>query len=97
MQELSIYASLVFFSMLYAPISLILSVFFSVISRKNEFSADTYSAQTAKMPKSLISALKKMSKENLSNLTPHWLNVFLNYSHPPVLDRIRALNTYENK
>ena len=94
MQELSIYASLVFFSMLYAPISLLLGIFFSIISRRNEFSADAYSAQTAKMPKSLISALKKMSKENLSNLTPHWLNVFLNYSHPPVLDRIKALKAY---
>ena len=96
MQEgnLSIYASLVFFSMLYSPIALIVGVFFSVISRKNEFSADKYSAETAEMPKSLISGLKKLSKENLSNLTPHWLNVFLNYSHPPVLDRIRVLKTY---
>ena len=96
MQEgnLSIYASLVFFSMLYSPISLIVGVFFSVISRKNEFSADKYSAETAEMPKSLISGLKKLSKENLSNLTPHWLNVFLNYSHPPVLDRIRILKSY---
>ena len=94
MQNLSIYASLVFFSMLYAPISLMLGIFFSIISRKNEFAADAYSAQTAKMPEALISGLKKMSKENLSNLTPHWLNVFLNYSHPPVLERIKALKTY---
>ena len=96
MQEgnLSIYASLVFFSMLYSPISLIIGIFFSITSRKNEFSADAYSAETAKMPESLISGLKKMSKENLSNLTPHWLNVFLNYSHPPVLKRIKVLKTY---
>ena len=67
MQNLSIYASLVFFSMLYAPISLMLGIFFSIISRKNEFAADAYSAQTAKMPEALISGLKKMSKENLSN------------------------------
>ena len=94
MDNLSIYASLVFFSMLYAPISLLLGIFFSIISRKNEFSADAYSAQTAELPESLISGLKKMSKENLSNLTPHWLNVFLNYSHPPVLKRIQALKSY---
>ena len=62
-----------------------------IISRRNEFSADDYSSRTAEMPDALISGLKKMSKENLSNLTPHWLNVFLNYSHPPVLDRIKAL------
>jgi STE24 endopeptidase len=96
MQEgnLSIYASLVFFSMLYSPIALVVGIFFSFVSRRNEFSADLYSAETAKMPKSLISGLKKLSKENLSNLTPHWLNVFLNYSHPPVLDRIKALKLY---
>ena len=94
MQHTSIYASLVFFSMLYAPISLLLGIFFTYISRRNEFSADQYSLQTAKMPESMISSLKKLSKENLSNLTPHWLNVFLNYSHPPVLDRIKSLKKY---
>ena len=94
MDNISIYASLLFFSMLYSPISMILGVFFSIISRKNEFSADAYSAETANMPKALISGLKKMSKENLSNLTPHWLNVFLNYSHPPVLQRIQILRGY---
>ena len=94
MQNISIYASLLFFSMLYAPISLVIGIFFNIISRRNEFSADAYSAETANMPDALISGLKKMSKENLSNLTPHWLNVFLNYSHPPVLERISALRKY---
>ena len=91
MDNLSIYASLLFFSMLYSPISMITGIIFMIISRKNEFSADAYSSKTANLPESLISGLKKMSKENLSNLTPHWLNVFLNYSHPPVIDRINAL------
>ena len=87
-ENISIYASLLFFSMLYAPISLLLGIFFTYISRRNEFSADQYSVETAKMPESMISSLKKLSKENLSNLPPHWLNVFLNYTHPPVLERI---------
>ena len=91
MENLSVYASLVFFTMLYAPISMVIGIFFTFISRKNEFSADAYSVKTAKMPDSLISGLKKLSKENLSNLTPHWLNVFLNYTHPPVLNRILAI------
>ena len=63
------------FSILYTPISMIMGFLFSYISRKNEFAADAYSAKTANLPDSLISGLKKMSKENLSNLTPHWLNV----------------------
>jgi STE24 endopeptidase len=91
MGNLSIYASLLFFSILYTPISMIMGFIFSFISRKNEFAADKYSAKTSNMPDKLISGLKKMSKENLSNLTPHWLNVMLNYSHPPVLERIKAL------
>ncbi len=91
MDNLSIYASLLFFSMLYSPISMITGIIFMIISRRNEFSADAYSSKTAELPEALISGLKKMSKENLSNLTPHWLNVFLNYSHPPVIDRINAL------
>jgi len=94
MDHLSIYASFIFFSILYTPISMIMGFIFSFISRKNEFSADAYSAKTAKLPNSLISGLKKMSKENLSNLTPHCLNVMLNYSHPPVLDRIKVLSKY---
>ena len=59
MEELSIYASLVFFSILYTPISMLMGFMFSLISRKNEFEADNYSAKTAKMPDKLISGLKK--------------------------------------
>ena len=94
MKSLSVYASLLFFTILYTPISMIMGFLFSFISRKNEFAADEYSAKTSNMPEKLISGLKKMSKENLSNLTPHWLNVMLNYSHPPVLERIKVLHSF---
>jgi len=93
MEELSIYASLLFFSILYTPISMIINFVFNYISRKNEFAADQYSLETTGKPENLISALKKLTIENLSNLTPHWLNVSLNYSHPPVVDRIHALKS----
>jgi STE24 endopeptidase len=91
MQEISIYASLLFFAFLYSPIEMILSVFGNMLSRRNEYEADSYSVKTYKKPLSMIAALKKLSVENLSNLTPHPLKVFLNYSHPPVLERIRAI------
>ena len=96
MQELSVYASLLFFTILYTPISMISGFMFSYISRKNEYAADAYSAKTSNLSGSLISGLKKMTKENLSNLTPHWLNVMLNYSHPTVLDRINVLRRNPN-
>ena len=95
MDNISVYASLLFFSTLYTPISMLVGFLFSYISRKNEFAADAFSAETSKLPDSLITGLKKMSKENLSNLTPHWLNVMLNYSHPPVIDRIIALRKFK--
>ena len=91
MQEMSIYASLLFFAFLYAPIEMILSVFGNMLSRRNEYEADSYSVKTYKKPLSMIAALKKLSVENLSNLTPHPIKVFLSYSHPPVLERIRAI------
>ncbi|MBW1704172.1 MAG: M48 family metallopeptidase [Deltaproteobacteria bacterium] len=91
MQEMSIYAGLLFFAFLYSPIEMLLSVFGIVLSRRNEYEADSYSVKTYKRPLSMIAALKKLSVENLSNLTPHPLKVFLSYSHPPVLERIRAI------
>lgn len=91
MEHVSIYAGLIFFGMLYAPIEMILSVFMQIFSRKNEYEADRFAAETTNDPHSMIAALKKLSRDNLSNLTPHPVYVFLNYSHPPVLQRIRAL------
>jgi len=91
MENISIYAGLIFFSMLYSPIDLFISIIFQVLSRKDEYEADRFAVRTLKESSSLISALKKLSVHNLSNLTPHPFYVFLNYSHPPVLERIHAL------
>jgi STE24 endopeptidase len=91
MENMSLYAGLIFFGMLYAPIEMILSIFMHQFSRKNEYEADKYASDTTGKPEELISALKKLSLHNLSNLTPHPFYVFLNYSHPPVLQRIRTL------
>lgn len=91
MSNVSIYASLVFFGFLYSPVSLLLSVLFNMVSRKHEFEADNYAAKSTKKPELLVEGLKILSKTNLSNLTPHPLNVFFHYSHPPVLERIKAL------
>ena len=91
----SVYAGLVFFSLLYAPIELILSILFNILSRKHEFEADEYSALTLKNTSHMISGLKNLTVQNLGNLTPHPLPVFLSYSHPPVLDRIKRLQNIQ--
>lgn len=91
MTHISVYASIVFVTFLLSPFMKILSIFTHLLSRKHEFEADEYAARTHKNPEALISALKKLSMDNLSNLTPHPLKVFLDYTHPPVLQRIEAL------
>lgn len=95
MEYISIYASLVFFGFLYAPIDMILSIFSNMLSRRHEYQADAYAVRTYRRPQSMIAALKKLSVDNLSNLTPHPFKVFLSYSHPPVIDRIRAIRGFK--
>jgi STE24 endopeptidase len=96
MEHVSVYAGLIFFGFLYAPISSLLGILFHALSRKHEFEADQWAAVTAGA-EDMISALKKLSVHNLSNLTPHPVNVILSYSHPPVLQRIRAIEKLSKK
>ena len=88
--ESSIHLNLIAFFMLFSPISHLTGIISNIWSRKNEYEADRYAADTYSA-KSLADALKKLSADNLSNLTPHPAIVFVHYSHPPLLDRLRAL------
>jgi STE24 endopeptidase len=87
----SIYAGLALFLVLYGPLSRLLGIVRSAQSRKHEFAADRFAAESTGLPRALGDALKKLSRNNLGNLAPHWLHVVLYHSHPPVLDRVRAL------
>ena len=91
MEQISVYAGLVFFSILYSPIELVLSIFMNVVSRKHEYEADAFAANTVGSAEPLVNGLKTLSVSNLGNLTPDDLTVILNYSHPPILQRIAAL------
>lgn len=93
MQHISVYAGLIFFGMLYTPIEMLLSIGLNSISRKHEFEADRFSAETTGHQSDLISALKKLTAHNLANLTPHPVTVFLYYSHPPLKERVAALKS----
>ena len=92
--QLSVHGGIVFFSMVYAPVSMLTSVVTTAISRKNEFEADKFSLDTTSDGQALISMLIGLSANNLSHLTPHPMKVFLSYSHPPVIDRIKAVDQY---
>jgi STE24 endopeptidase len=90
-REASVHAGLVFFALLYTPLDVVTGMLIRVFSRKHEYEADRFAVQTTGSPDAMVSALKKLSADNLTNLTPHPLHVFLNDSHPPVIRRIAAL------
>ena len=86
----SFHAALIGFGILYSPISEITGLAMNLLSRKFEYQADNYAKDTfAALP--LITSLKKLSKNSLSNLTPHPAYVFIHYSHPPLISRIQNL------
>lgn len=94
--EPNFHIGLVAFGVLYSPISFFTGIFMNMLSRKNEYQADRFAAENYK-PEALKGALKKLSINNLSNLTPHKTYVFFHYSHPTLLQRLAYLKTFEKK
>lgn len=86
----SFHIGLIAFGVLYSPISEITGLLMNYLSRKFEYQADNY-AKTTYAEQPMISALKKLSKNSLSNLTPHPAYVFAHYSHPTLLQRFQNL------
>ncbi len=91
-----LHLSLIAFSILYSPLSTITGLFMNKLSRKNEYEADAY-ATTTFSGKHLIEALKKLSVDHLSNLTPHPAYVFFNYSHPTLIQRSEAVDKIKKR
>lgn len=88
--ESSFHLDILVFGLLYSPLSQILGIISNILSRKHEFEADAYAKETYD-GNALGAALKKLSSDNLSNLKPHPAYVFVHYSHPPVLERLKHL------
>jgi len=89
-KQLSIHLNLIAFGLLISPVSMVSGLIMNLVSRKNEFEADDFAKMTYS-GQELATALKKLSVDNLSQLTPHPLYVFFHYSHPPVLERLKRL------
>ncbi len=90
-EDPNFHVGLLVFGMLYTPVSFVLGVIMGAVSRTNEFAADAFAAKTSS-GKALGDALKIISVKSLSNLTPHPWYVFFHYSHPPLIERLNALN-----
>ena len=86
----SFHIGLVTFSILFTPISEISSLIFNMFSRKFEYEADEFAKNTYN-GEYLIEALKILSKDSLSNLTPHPKYVWWHYSHPTLFQRVIRL------
>ena len=89
----SFHLGIIGFAFLFTPISEVLGLAVNYFSRKNEYQADGFAAQFD-LGEALISALKKLSIQSLSNLNPHPLVVFWYYSHPTLLQRIEQIKQY---
>ena len=86
----SFHIGLITFGILYSPISELTGILMNYMSRKFEYQADNY-AKTKYNGEDLVSSLKKLSRNSLSNLTPHKASVFVHYSHPTLLQRVKNL------
>jgi STE24 endopeptidase len=94
-EDANFHIGMVAFGILYSPISLVTGILGNRLSRKHEFQADEFAA-THYQAQHLANALKKLSVKNLSNLNPHPLYVFFNFSHPTLLQRLEHLKSLEN-
>jgi STE24 endopeptidase len=94
MKYLSVYASFVFFGFLYSPFQILISIGANALSRHYEYEADAYAVESYGKPDAMIDALKKLAIDNMSNLTPHPWKVAVSYSHPTVVQRIKAIESH---
>ncbi len=85
----------ILFSILMEPLSLLLQIPVNILLRRAEYKADAFSVKmTSKTD--MTEVMKILVTENFSNLNPHPLTVLLHYSHPPVSQRLQAIENLEN-
>jgi len=91
LEQASFFARVVILGFLGSLVTFPLTPFGNWLSRRHERQADRFAVELTGEPASLASALVKLSKENLANLHPHPLYAWFHYSHPPIVERVRAL------
>ncbi len=84
---------LVLFGILYRPIGILTGMAGLAMSRRHEFQADAYAARAVGSVAPLQQALRKLCVDHLSHPQPHPLTVWLHHSHPPLVERLIALDS----
>jgi STE24 endopeptidase len=94
-EKISPHVGLVLFGILLEPVGRLLGVILNAWSRCHEFEADAYAAESTGDSAPLATALKRMTADHLSHPSPGTLRVWLDYSHPPLLQRLRHLRSFQ--
>ena len=95
-EEKSVFIGLYLFFLMYSPVFFFINIFQFYMSRKFEYQADDFACELG-YAEELKIGLKKLSEENKSNLDPDPLYSILNYTHPTLIERVRAINIYQEK
>jgi STE24 endopeptidase len=85
------YAGLLLIGIFWQKAGFFLLPFSMALSRRFERQADTFVVKLLRSPQAMITGLKRLAADNLSNLFPHPLYVQFHYSHPPLMERIADL------
>jgi STE24 endopeptidase len=67
----------------------------SAISRRFELEADDFVLELMETGEPMRNALRRLASDNLANLTPHPFYAWVNYSHPPLIERIERLSHFK--
>jgi STE24 endopeptidase len=92
--SVSYHAILVLLAFCSGPFTFFLSPLGSIWSRRHEYEADRFAVEGVGNAEGLKGALIRLTRENLSNLTPHPLYSFCHYSHPTIAERLAALDRH---
>jgi len=87
------YVGIYLLSLIFGGFGPIFSLISNTFSRRDEFEADKFAVTTCAEREALVSALIKLNKENLSQIQVPTIYSIFNYSHPPLLERIKAIKT----
>jgi len=90
-----VHIGLILLAFILPVLDMVFGPLFNMLARWNEYQSDRFSINAVKDKSSLASSLIKLNKDNLSNPLPHPIYSFIHYSHPPLAERLKAIESIE--